>query len=231
MQLKDKVVLITGASGGLGTSVTGAFLDAGARVIGVSRAVSASDIPREVYFALAAELSSSEQARAMVETAASKWGRLDALVHLVGGFAGGHAVSETDDATFDKMLDLNLRSAFLVIRSVLPRMRAQQAGRIIAIASKAAAGPSPMAGIYGASKAALVSLIQTVSRENSGMGITANVILPGTMDTPANRTADPRADPAKWIQPRSVADLLVYLVSDAGAQISGTAIPVDGGQA
>jgi NAD(P)-dependent dehydrogenase (short-subunit alcohol dehydrogenase family) len=118
-----------------------------------------------------------------------------------------------------------------MIRAVLPRLRAQQSGRIIAIGSKAAVEPSPMAGVYAASKAALVSLIRTVARENSDTHVTANVLLPGTMDTPANRAADPKADPSKWVSTRSVADLLVYLVSDAGEQISGAAIPVDRGRA
>ena len=230
MELKGTVVLITGANGGLGTSVTNAFLNAGARVIGVSRSSANSDAAREGLLAMAADLSTSEQTRAVVETAAAKWGHLDALVHLVGGFAGGQPVADTDDATFDKMIDLNLRSAFLMVRAVLPRLRAQQSGRIIAIGSKAAVEPSPMAGVYAASKAALVSLIRTVARENSDAHVTANVVLPGTMDTPANRAADPKADPSKWVSPRSVADLLVYLVSDAGGQISGAAIPVDRGQ-
>ncbi len=231
MPLKDRVVLITGANGGLGTSVVEAFLAAGARVIGVSRALTDADRPHEGFLPMAAELTTSEQARAVVDAAAAKWGRLDALVHLVGGFAGGQSVADTDDATLDKMFSLNLRSAFSVVHAVLPRMRAQQAGSIIAIGSKAAVEPSPMAGVYAASKAALVSLIRTVARENSDVHVTANVVLPGTMDTPGNRAGDPNADPSKWIRPQSVADLLVFLVSDAGAQISGAAIPVDGGQA
>jgi NAD(P)-dependent dehydrogenase (short-subunit alcohol dehydrogenase family) len=208
-----------------------AFLAAGARVFAVSRALAHADLPREGYFPFAAELSTSEQARAVVDAAVAQWGRLDALVHLIGGFAGGKSVADTDDATLDKMLAINLKSAFAVVHAVLPILRAQGSGRIVAIGSKAALEPSPMAGVYAASKAALVSLIQTVARENSDVPVTANVVLPGTMDTPANRAADPQADPAKWIRTRSVADLLVFLVSDAGAQISGAAIPVDGGQA
>lgn len=231
MELANKVVVITGAKGGLGTFVTTSFLEAGARVIGVSRSISESDFPQERFSAMPAELSSGENAAKLMETVATQWGRIDGLVHLMGGFAGGQSIAETDDATLDRMLDLNLRSAFHVIRALLPRMRQRGSGRIVAIGSKAALEPSPMAGVYAASKAALVSLVRTVARENRDKGISANVVLPGTMDTPANRASDPGADFSKWVCPSQVAKLLVHLVSDDGAQISGAAIPVFGREA
>jgi NAD(P)-dependent dehydrogenase (short-subunit alcohol dehydrogenase family) len=228
-QLNNKVVLITGFNGGLGTFVTNAFLDAGARVIGVSRTIEGSDPHRERFSAMAAELSIGKNAVRMIEAVADQCGRIDGLVHLIGGFAGGQSIAETEDATLDRMLDLNLRSAFYVIRAVLPRMREQSSGRFIAIGSKAAAEPSPLAGAYAASKAALVSLIRTAARENRDKDITANVLLPGTLDTPANRAAMPGADFSEWVHPRQVAMLAVHLMSDAASQTSGCAIPVDGG--
>ncbi|MBI1789467.1 MAG: SDR family NAD(P)-dependent oxidoreductase [Acidobacteria bacterium] len=228
MNLDQQVVLITGANGGLGTSVTEAFLEAGAAVIGVSRKIAQSDFPRPSFIALPAELSSAEAAGGLVETAIQRCGKIDALVHLVGGFAGGKSIAETDDASWDRMMDLNLRSAFLVIRAVVPRMRAAGSGRIVAIGSRTAIDPQPLLGAYSASKAALVSLIRTLALENKDLGITANVILPGAMDTPANRAADPTADFSRWIAPQRVAALAVFLVSNAGAQISGAAIPVYG---
>ena len=231
MELHGKVVLITGAKGGLGTFVTNSFLDAGARVIGVSRSISDADFPREGFSAIPAEISSGDNARRIIEAVIAKAGRIDGLIHLMGGFTGGQPVADTDDATLDRMLDLNLRSAFHVIRAVLPRMRDQDAGRIIAIGSKAAVEPSPMAGVYAASKAALVSLIRTVARENSDRRITANVVLPGTMDTPANRAADPKADFSKWVHPSQVAKLLVYLMSDQASQVNGAVIPIYGVEA
>lgn len=231
MDLRNKVVIITGAKGGLGTFVTNSFLQAGARVVGVSRSIAQSDFPQENFSALAAELSSFENARALADAVVSQWGRIDGLVHLMGAFAGGQSVADTDEATFDKMLSLNLRSAFHAIRAVLPQMRAQGAGRIVAIGSKAAVEPAAMSGVYAASKAALVSLIRTVARENSDRRISANVVLPGTMDTPANRAGEPQADFSKWVNPCQVAKLLVHLTSDAAAQISGAVIPVYGGEA
>jgi NAD(P)-dependent dehydrogenase (short-subunit alcohol dehydrogenase family) len=173
----------------------------------------------------------AEHAGELADAVLAKFGRIDGLVHLVGGFAGGRTVAETDDATFDKMIDLNLRSVFLMMRAVLPQMRMQGSGRILAIGSKAAVEPAPMAGLYAASKAALVSLVRTVARENSDLKITANVVLPGTMDTPANRKSDPKADPSKWVQPLQVAQLLVHLMSDSSSQINGAVIPVYGGEA
>ena len=124
---------------------------------------------------------------------------------------------------------MNLRAAFHMFRAVLPDMRARGAGRILAIGSRTAVDPQPMVGAYSASKAALVSLVRTIALENKDRGISANVILPGTMDTPANRAAMPGADPAKWVQPAQVASLLVHLASDEASQISGAVIPILGG--
>src|SRR5437868_9344473 len=231
MDLHGKVILITGAKGGLGTFVTNSFLEAGARVFGVSRSIADSDFPHPNFSAVAAELSDGDRARQVADKVVNKAGRIDGLVHLVGAFAGGHSVAETDDATLDKMLDLNLISAFHVIRAVLPIMRAQDSGRIVGIGSKAAVEPAALAGVYGASKAALVSLVRTVARENVGRNVSANIVLPGTMDTPANRSAMPGADYAKWVHPDQVAKLLVHLVSDQASQISGAVIPIYGGEA
>ena len=229
MNLESKVVLITGASGGLGNAVTNAFLDAGANVAGVSPNIKDSQFPHANFIAIPAALSSLAGAREVAEKAIAKWGKIDALVHLVGGFAGGESVADTDDATLERMLDMNLRTAFHILRAVIPQMRAQGTGRILAIGSRTATNPVPALGVYSASKAALVSLVQTVALENKDRGISANVILPGTMDTPANRAGNPQADFSKWVQPSQIASLLVHLSGDAAANISGAVIPVLGG--
>jgi len=226
MEFNGRVILITGAKGGLGTYVTNSFLDAGAQVVGVSRSISDSDFPRDNFFAIPAELSNGDNARELVEAIVAERGRIDGLVHLIGSFAGGQSVEETDDATLDRMLDLNFRSTFHVIRAVLPQMLAQGSGRILAIGSRAAVEPQALAGAYAASKAALVSLIRTVARENAGRRITANIVLPGTIDTPANRAASPGEDYSKWVNPCQVARLLVHLASDSASQISGAVIPI-----
>jgi NAD(P)-dependent dehydrogenase (short-subunit alcohol dehydrogenase family) len=228
---ESKIILISGAKGGLGNSVTAGFLEVGATVIGTAREIGRDDFPHPKFSAVAADLSRSENARGLVDGIVREHGRIDGLVHLIGGFAGGQPVADTDDATLDRMLDLNLRCAFYTLRAVLPHMRKQGTGRIVAIGSKAALEPSPTVGVYAASKAALVSLVRTVARENSDRGIAANVVLPGTMDTPANRAGNPGADFSKWVQPDQVARLLVHLVLGDASQISGAVIPVYGSEA
>jgi NAD(P)-dependent dehydrogenase (short-subunit alcohol dehydrogenase family) len=228
--MDGKVTLITGAKGGLGSFATEAFLAEGAMVVGVSRSIRASDFDHPNFTAIPAELSNGESARKLAAAVIARFGRIDALVHVMGGFAGGQSVADTDDATLEKMLDLNYRAAFFMTRAVLPQMRQQGSGRILAVASRQGVEPAAMVGAYSASKAALVSLIHTIALENKDRGISANTILPGTMDTPGNRGGDPQADRSQWVQPSQVAALLVHLAGDAGAQITGAAIPVYGKQ-
>jgi NAD(P)-dependent dehydrogenase (short-subunit alcohol dehydrogenase family) len=228
--LEGKVAVITGAKGGLGSLVTEAFLAGGARVVGVSRSIKQSDFAHPEFLAMPVDLSSGDRARQIAAEAISRCGRIDALVHVMGGFAGGQSVAETDDATFEQMIDLNYRAAFFMARAVLPGMRQQGSGRILAVASRQGVEPGAMVGAYSASKAALVALIRVIALENKDRGISANTVLPGTMDTPGNRAANPNADPSQWVQPSQVAALLVHLASDAGAEITGAAFPIYGRQ-
>jgi NAD(P)-dependent dehydrogenase (short-subunit alcohol dehydrogenase family) len=227
-RLDQKTALITGAKGGLGTFVTKTFLAAGANVVGVSRSIAASDFPDPKFVAMAAELSSGDAARRVADAVLQRFQRIDILVHLVGAFAGGAPVAETDDSTLERMLELNFRSAFHILRAVIPSMRAAGSGRLVAIGSRAAVETQPSIAAYSASKAALLSLILSVAKETKDRGITANVILPGTMDTLANRATDPKADFSKWVDPQQVANLALWLGSDVSAQVSGAAIPVYG---
>lgn len=226
--MPGKIALVTGANGGLGTHVTKALLDAGFAVIGLAPNINVSDFEHPHFTAISASLDSLDAAQKAVDTIMTHFGKIDILAHLVGGFAGGQTVADTDDATFQRMFDRNLYSAFHILRAVIPQMRRAGTGRIIAIGSRAAEDPGPGVGAYSASKAALVSLMQTVARENKDAGITANVILPGTIDTPANRKAMPNADTSQWVQPASVASLIVWLTGDAGKDVTGAVIPVYG---
>lgn len=224
--LAGKTALITGAKGGLGTFVTRAFLDAGADVYGTSRSIRTDDFDHPRFTPLPGELNNAEAAQAL----AARLPAVDIAVHLLGAFAGGKRVDETAAEELDRMLDLNLRSAFFLAGAVLPRMRAQGHGRFLAVGSRSAVGPSAMSGAYGLSKAALVSLVRTIAAENSDRSITANIVLPGTIDTPVNRAAMPAVDPATWVQPAQVAALLVYLASDQASNVNGAAIPIYGGR-
>jgi NAD(P)-dependent dehydrogenase (short-subunit alcohol dehydrogenase family) len=228
--MKGKVVLVTGADGGLGVHVTQAFLDTAATVIGSSRKIQQSDCNHPNFVAIPAEISTREGAKVLVDQVVARFGKLDILVHTVGGFAGGQSIVETDDVTFQRMLDLNLNSVFHILRAAVPALRQTGNGRVVAIGSRAAVDPGPSVGAYSASKAAMVSLIRTAALENKDAGLTANVILPGTMDTPANRQAMAGADFAKWVRPATVASLIVWLARDAGRDVNGAVIPVYGSE-
>jgi len=227
-EFDNRVILITGAKGGLGTSVTQAFLAAGAMVAGSSMTIQDSDFSSPRFTALPADLTVAESARQLVHATLGRFGKIDALVHVMGGFAGGQPIPETSDETWDLMMNLNLRAAFNVLRAVIPQMRRAGRGRIVAISSRQAVEPAANLSAYNSSKAALVALIRTAAIENMDAGITANTILPGTMNTEANRQASPDADPSKWVQTERVASIAAFLVSDAGAEITGAAIPVYG---
>jgi len=223
-----EIALVTGADGGLGTHVTKALLDAGFHVAGLSPRIQQSAVDHPNFLALPAVLDSLDAAKKAVDTVIARFGRVDVLAHLVGGFAGGQPVADTDDATLQRMFDMNLNTAFHILRAVIPHMRKAGGGRIIGISSRAAESPGANVGAYSASKAAFSSLMKTVALENKDAGITANVILPGTMDTPANRKAMPGADTSPWVRPASVASLILWLASDAGKDVTGAAIPVYG---
>ena len=227
-ELSKKVALITGANGGLGNFVTEAFLATCATVVGVARSIQPSAFADPKFVAIPADLSKGEATKETVEAAIQRFEKIDILVHVMGGFAGGELIDNTDDATWDKMMNLNLRSAFNICRAVLPHMRKVKRGRVIAIGARSAVEPKAYLSAYCASKAALVSLIRTVALEGKDDGITANVILPGTMDTPANRTDSPSADFSKWVPPVKVASLALWLTSEEASQINGALIPVYG---
>lgn len=228
--LEGKVALITGANGGLGTSVTKAFLDAGATVVGVSRSIADSDFGHNRFIAIPGEVSSYAGAVKAVESAIAGARRIDVLAHLVGAFTGGTPVAETGDDAIDEMIDVNFKSTFFITKAVLGEMIRQKSGRIIAIGSKAAIEAAPGAAAYSASKAAVVALIRAIAAENAGHGVSANIVLPGTMDTPTNRKFMPQADFSKWVQTEQVASLLVALASDNLSQVNGAAIPIFGSE-
>jgi NAD(P)-dependent dehydrogenase (short-subunit alcohol dehydrogenase family) len=226
--MAEKIALVTGANGGLGTHVTKTLLDAGFLVTGIAPKIQAHDFDHPHFTALPTTLNNLDEARKAAETVIAHFGKIDLLVHTVGGFSGGQTVADTDDATWQRMFDMNINSTFHILRAVIPYMRAAKRGRIVAIGSRAAESPGAKVGAYSASKAAVVSLVRTVAIENKDLGITANVILPGTIDTPANRAAMPGADVSTWVEPESMASLILWLASDGGKDVTGAAIPVYG---
>jgi NAD(P)-dependent dehydrogenase (short-subunit alcohol dehydrogenase family) len=216
-------VLVTGANGGLGSVVCRAYLNSGATVIGVARTWK-DPMP---YLTVAADVSTAEGCEDMVRQALVQ-GPLDALVHLVGGFSGGTPVAATSDAVWDAMMNLNLRTAFCAMRAALKPMIAAGRGRIVTVGSRAAVEASPNYAAYAVSKAALVALVKNIAAEGKEAGVTANIVLPSTIDTPQNRAAMPTADTSRWVTPESIAGVLVWLTSADASETSGAVIPIYG---
>jgi NAD(P)-dependent dehydrogenase (short-subunit alcohol dehydrogenase family) len=225
MKMEDRIVLITGAKGGLGSFVTESFLATGATVVGSSRSIQQSDFNSPRFTAMAVDFADADAVQKMVEQIISRFGKIDVLAHIMGGFAAG-AIVETDEKTWMQMLDMNLISAFHALRAVVPPMRRAKYGRIVAVGSLTATEPHAGLGAYVVSKTALATLVQTVALENADANITANVVLPGTMDTPANRAAMPKADFSKWLQPNDVASLILKLTDESSGLITGTLVPI-----
>ena len=225
--LADRTVLITGASGGLGRPVTEVFLSAGARVV-----AAALDFPetsaRPRCTQVVADLTTTQGVSDMLAAGLEPTGRIDALVHVTGGFAGGEPVHKTDEATWDHMMNLNLKAAFLVTRAVLRPMIDAGYGRLVAVGARA--GMAPIAGLsaYNVSKAGLHMLIRTIAVEGKAHGITANAVMPSIIDTPANRKAMPKADFSKWVAPESIARQILWLCSEEASDVSGALLPVYG---
>lgn len=226
--MKEKVVLITGANGLLGSSVTNLLLETGAMVVGASRSLNDKEIGHSNFAAKEADLSNGPAAQTLIGSTLKEFGRIDVLVHTIGSYAGGESIQNTDDKTFDQMMAVNLRTAFYVLRAVIPAMRRAATGRIIAIGSRSAVEPSPSAAVYGASKAALVSLLKSAAAENKNAGFTINAILPGTIDTPQNRAAMPNAEFAEWVSAGKIAETVLWLSSPAASDINGAMIEVYG---
>ena len=226
--MKENVVFISGTNGASGAVITRQFLETGATVIGASRSISSRDFQESNFFPLAADFTNPVAVRQAVESCVTRFGKLDILVHVLGGFAGGRSVAETEDATWEQMRDLNLTAAFYFFRAAIPHLRKSGRGRIIAIGSQTATQAHPGLGGYVTFKAAMQVLVQTVALENKDAGLTANVLLPGTIDTPANRRSMPGGDFSKWIQPGIVADLVLWLADERASHITGAGISIDG---
>ena len=212
--MKHTAALITGASGALGGVVTRAFLDAGAQVAAVATRWS-TDPPG--VLALAADLTQPDGCQSVVDRTIASLGRIDALIHLVGGFAGGEPVEGTGVEAWQKMLNLNLWPVVHMLRAAIPVMKRQAAGRIVVIGSKAADDALAGIGAYSASKAASMNLVRTAAVECRPFGVTVNGVLPGTI-----------GDAPGTVRPESIAELLLWLCSPAAADMTGALIPIVG---
>jgi NAD(P)-dependent dehydrogenase (short-subunit alcohol dehydrogenase family) len=229
-RFSNKVVMITGAAGSLGRVTAEAFAAAGASLILVDvqeAALQAAYPQADARSVLAAAnlLDTAATARA-VDAAHAKLGRIDALCNIAGGFRMGPAVHETDAALWSGMMDLNVGTLLNAVRAVVPKMLAGGGGKIVNIGSVSALkGPAAM-GAYAAAKGAVVRLTESMSAELREKNVNVNCVLPSVLDTPPNRAAMPDADPSRWVAPQDLAQVLLFLCSDAARAIHGAAIPV-----
>jgi NAD(P)-dependent dehydrogenase (short-subunit alcohol dehydrogenase family) len=232
MGFNNKVVLITGAAGNLGRAVAAAFAAAGARLVLVdlSDAVLAAAYP-EVdarRLLLAANLMDSASARGAVNKALEHFKRIDCLCNVAGGFRMGPTVHETPAELWKLMMDLNAGTVLNMVQAVVPGMLAAGGGKIVNIGAGGGLKGGARMAAYSASKSAVIRLTESMSAELREQGINVNCVLPSVIDTPQNRADMPKADPKRWVSPEDLAQVLLFLCSDAARAIHGAAIPVNG---
>jgi NAD(P)-dependent dehydrogenase (short-subunit alcohol dehydrogenase family) len=231
MPLTDRIVLVTGATGGVGPAVSRMLVAEGAHVVVVSRREDAAcELARDLVEAhgFGADLTDETAVGDLLGRILSEVGGVDALVHLTGGYAGGVPVARTASTDWERMLALNLRSAFLTIRAVLPGMIERGRGRIVTVGSRAAFEEGAGMAAYAVAKAALLKLTEAVAAEVRTSGVQVNAVALSTVDTPANRRAMPRAKHDTWVTPEQVARAVVFLleadaVTGAVLKVYGTA--------
>lgn len=231
--LTDKVALITGAAGNLGRATAQAFWAAGARLALADRNTEAL---AEAFAAWRGERCLLAEVDLFQETAVAhlithvmqQFGRIDVLVNVAGGFTMGPPVHETKTDTWELMLNLNARSVFFMSRAVIPHMLAQGSGKIVSVAARAGLEGKAKMAPYVVSKSAVIRLTESMAAELKDAGINVNCILPGTIDTPQNRAEMPKADFSKWVAPEALADVILFLASDAARAVTGAAVPVYG---
>ncbi len=228
--LDGRVALITGGTGALGRVVSAAFLAAGARVI-VTYLIEAelpgfdAAVPKDRRETAKVELTSRADVEALVARIVATHGRVDVLLNLAGGFAPGTVV-ETDDHELDRLFAMNLKTAFVCTRAVLPVMIRQKHGRIVNVTARPALTGGGGVTAYAITKAAVAALTRAAADEVREHGVTVNAIAPSTIDTPANRAAMPQVDPSRWVKPEEIAATLVFLASDAAGATSGAIVPI-----
>lgn len=234
--MKDKVVLVTGGAGNLGQAVSRAFIAAGAKVVvPVYRTDHAAPVEAlkaefgDSFHSFALDLTTERGAEQAVRQAVEWGGTLSSVAHLVGGYAGGVRLADTPLEMWNRMVDLNMTSTYLITRFATPQLLAAGGGSFVFVSSRAAFEGRANRAAYAATKAGLVSMAKGVAEEYGREGIRSNVVVPDTIDTEDNRAAMPDADFSRFISPDSIARVIVFLASDDSSSINGAAVPVYGG--
>lgn len=224
MELKGKVVVITGALGALGRAVTEAAAGAGATVVAVDRVDGAKLAGAEVAPAL--DLGNPSATRVAFASIAGNHGRIDALVNIAGGFSW-ETLADGSIETWDKLYQMNVKTAVNACQAALPHLP-ERGGRIVNIGAAGAVKAAAGMGAYAASKAGVARLTEALAEELKARDATVNAVLPSIIDTSANRADMPDADYSKWVTPQALADVIVFLLSDRARAVTGALIPVTG---
>jgi NAD(P)-dependent dehydrogenase (short-subunit alcohol dehydrogenase family) len=233
-EFEETVIVITGAAGNLGRAVAVAFAAEGAHLALLDRNVEGIEKTiaecrgQASAKAFATDLIEAAAVNATIDAVLETFGRIDVLANIAGGFTMGPLIQDTQDRDWDFMMNLNARTVFNTCRQVIPAMLQNGGGRIVNVSARAAEQGKGRMGPYCASKAAVLTLTESLAAENRFDNITVNCILPGTIDTPQNRESMPDADFSKWVPPSALADVIKFLASKAARCVTGAAIPVYG---
>jgi NAD(P)-dependent dehydrogenase (short-subunit alcohol dehydrogenase family) len=227
-----QVVVVTGAFGALGSAVARAFARTGARLALIDVTQPSAEMQAEFgacghLLLPGADLADVESTRKAMAAIAMRFDGIDVLVNIAGGFRW-ERIGDGDIATWDSLYSMNLRTAVVSSKSALPAMLERGRGRIINIGAGAAGKAGLGMGAYAASKAGVQRFTEALSEEVKEQGITVNAILPGVIDTPRNRVDMPQADFSRWVSPEAIAEVILFLASDAARAVTGAAIPVHG---
>lgn len=230
-----RTVVITGGTGGLGTALVRRLVTQDYRLV-VTYLLPAEAQAFESEFEVddhriiltRVDATNAEAVNSLFKEVADKWGAIHGLCALVGGWAGGRDVEETDDVRFERMLDLNLRSAFYSVRAAVPYLKKNSWGRVVLVGSRAAIENPASQAAFNIAKAGVISLGQTVSQELDGTGVTANVLMPSVIDTPATRESLPYADYVDWPTPDEIAAVAEFLLTEESGVMNGALLPVYG---
>ncbi|MET3973521.1 MULTISPECIES: 3-oxoacyl-ACP reductase FabG [Bradyrhizobium] len=224
--MKGNVFIITGALGALGKVVTEEALSRGARVAGIDHAESqfAATAQRIEFGRI--DLTDAAQAKEAIDAAAAHFGAIDALINIAGGFAF-ETIADGDPKVWQRMHALNVETALNASRAAIPHLLNSRAARIVNIGATGALQAGPGMGPYAASKAGVHKLTESLAAELKGK-ITVNAVLPSIIDTAANRASMPKADSSKWVAPKELADVILFLASDAASAVTGALLPVNG---
>jgi len=229
----NKVVLITGGTGALGITLTQRFISFGATTIATyvrDEKIETIKLENKINPELIkADITKEDQVVKLIATIVERFGHIDILVNSVGGYLGGKSVMELDEHEWDFMMNLNLKSAFLISKHVIPVMKSSgRGGKIVHVSSRTGLKSEGFDSAYAASKSGLIRLVESISRETRELGINVNCILPSIIDTEAGRKAMPKADFSRWVKTDDIANVVLFLCSQEAKVITGAAIPTYG---